>query len=160
MLVKISCSKSSSFLAPAAGPLVWPRYPGGGMGGMTRLNGMGMFMEPIRFGPAPIMPTWSWVWKYILDGRPVKTDKQWQITYILYILYFSTNKHFKSRFIIKQQGYDIIIIFFIYLYFLYLHKFLNKIFFLYYVLSLILVIVFFCFLIILIYFCFKLIHFS
>lgn len=39
---------------------------------MTRLNGMGMFMEPIGFPPVPIIPTWSWVWKYMLDGRPEK----------------------------------------------------------------------------------------
>lgn len=41
------------------------------MGGITRLKGMGMFMDVTAPGPVPIMPIWSWVWKYILDERPV-----------------------------------------------------------------------------------------
>ena len=45
-------------------------YPGGGMGGITRLKGIGMFMEVIGFGPVPIIPIWSWVWKYMLEVRP------------------------------------------------------------------------------------------
>lgn len=46
---------------PAAGPLAWPKYPGGGMGGMTRLKGMGMFMAVTWLGPALIIPIWSCV---------------------------------------------------------------------------------------------------
>ena len=57
---------------PAAGPLTCPRYPEGGMGGMTRLKGMGMFMAAMGFGPVPIMQIWSWVWKYMFDGRPAR----------------------------------------------------------------------------------------
>lgn len=40
------------------------------MGGITRLKGMGMFMAATWLGPALIIPIWSWVWKYMLDGRP------------------------------------------------------------------------------------------
>ena len=42
------------------------------MGGMTRLKGMGMFMAATWLGPALIMPIWSWVWKYMFEGRPVR----------------------------------------------------------------------------------------
>lgn len=56
---------------PDEGPLTCPMYPGGGMGGITRLKGMGMFKEVMGLGPVPIIPIWSWVWKYILDVRPV-----------------------------------------------------------------------------------------
>lgn len=45
------------------------------MGGITRLKGMGMFMDVMGLGPAPIMPIWSWVWKYMLDERPVEELK-------------------------------------------------------------------------------------
>lgn len=55
---------------PAAGPLACPKYPGGGIGGITRLKGMGMFIAVTWLGPALIIPIWSWVWKYMLDGRP------------------------------------------------------------------------------------------
>lgn len=55
---------------PAAGPLAWPKYPGGGIGGITRLKGIGMFIAVTWLGPALIIPIWSWVWKYMLDGRP------------------------------------------------------------------------------------------
>lgn len=41
------------------------------MGGITRLKGMGRFMEVMGLWPVPIIPIWSWVWKYILDVRPV-----------------------------------------------------------------------------------------
>lgn len=61
---------------PAAGPLAWPKYPGGGIGGMTRLKGMGMFMAVTWLGPALIIPIWSWVWKYMLDGRPGEEKPQ------------------------------------------------------------------------------------
>lgn len=57
---------------PAAGPLACPKYPGGGMGGMTKLKGMGMFMAATWLGPALIILIWSWVWKYMFEGRPVK----------------------------------------------------------------------------------------
>lgn len=56
--------------SPDVGPLTCPMYPGGGMGGITRLKGIGMFMDVIGLGPAPIIPIWSWVWKYMLDERP------------------------------------------------------------------------------------------
>lgn len=55
---------------PAAGPLACPKYPGGGIGGITRLKGIGMFIAVTWLGPALIIPIWSWVWKYMLDGRP------------------------------------------------------------------------------------------
>lgn len=42
------------------------------MGGMTRLKGMGMFMAATWLGPALIMPIWSWVWKYMFEGRPAR----------------------------------------------------------------------------------------
>lgn len=42
------------------------------MGGMTRLKGMGIFMAATWLGPALIMPIWSWVWKYMFEGRPVR----------------------------------------------------------------------------------------
>lgn len=42
------------------------------MGGMTRLKGMGMFMAATWLGPALIMLIWSWVWKYMFEGRPAK----------------------------------------------------------------------------------------
>lgn len=42
------------------------------MGGMTRLKGMGMFMAATWLGPALIMPIWSWVWKYMFEGRPIR----------------------------------------------------------------------------------------
>ena len=45
------------------------------MGGMTRLKGMGRFMDVMGLGPVPIIPIWSWVWKYILDERPVVERK-------------------------------------------------------------------------------------
>lgn len=62
--------KLASVYVPAAGPLACPKYPGGGMGGMTRLKGIGMFIAGTWLGPALIIPIWSWVWKYMLDGRP------------------------------------------------------------------------------------------
>lgn len=65
---------TSCGLSPAEGPFPWPRYPGGGIGGMTRLKGMGMFIAATGLGPAPIMPIWSWVWKYMFDGRPANTQ--------------------------------------------------------------------------------------
>lgn len=33
---------------------------------------MGMFMAATWLGPALIMPSWSWVWKYMFEGRPAK----------------------------------------------------------------------------------------
>lgn len=36
---------------------------------------MGMFMAVTWLGPALIIPIWSWVWKYMLDGRPGKGGK-------------------------------------------------------------------------------------
>lgn len=42
------------------------------MGGMTKLKGMGMFMAATWLGPALIMLIWSWVWKYMFEGRPAK----------------------------------------------------------------------------------------
>lgn len=65
----------SSLHSPDVGPLTWPRYPGGGMGGITRLKGMGRFIDVSGLGPVPIIPIWSWVWKYILDVRPVVDRK-------------------------------------------------------------------------------------
>lgn len=65
----------SSLHSPGVGPLTWPRYPGGGMGGITRLKGMGRFIAVSGLGPVPIIPIWSWVWKYILDVRPVVNRK-------------------------------------------------------------------------------------
>lgn len=61
--------------SPAVGPFTCPMNPEGGMGGITRLKGMGMFMEVIGLGPVPIMPIWSWVWKYMLDMRPAVGKK-------------------------------------------------------------------------------------
>lgn len=48
------------------------------MGGMTRLKGMGMFMAATWLGPALIMPIWSWVWKYMFEGRPARYRGQRQ----------------------------------------------------------------------------------
>lgn len=62
--------------SPDAGPLICPRYPGGGIGGITRLKGMGRFIAVIGLGPVPIIPIWSWVWKYILVVRPVVKRKR------------------------------------------------------------------------------------
>lgn len=59
-----------SLHSPDVSPFTCPTYPGGGMGGITRLKGMGMFKDAIGPGPVPIIPIWSWVWKYILDVRP------------------------------------------------------------------------------------------
>lgn len=42
------------------------------MGGITRLKGIGMFMEVMELGPVPIIPIWSCVWKYMLDVRPAE----------------------------------------------------------------------------------------
>lgn len=56
--------------SPAVGPFTCPKYPGGGIGGITRLKGIGMFMEDMGLAPVPIIPIWSCVWKYMLDERP------------------------------------------------------------------------------------------
>lgn len=42
------------------------------MGGMTKLKGIGMFMAATWLGPALIILIWSWVWKYMFEGRPAK----------------------------------------------------------------------------------------
>lgn len=68
-------SVMSCLHSPDVGPLTWPRYPGGGMGGITRLKGMGRFIDVSGLWPVPIIPIWSWVWKYILDVRPVVNRK-------------------------------------------------------------------------------------
>lgn len=55
------------------------------MGGMTRLNGMGMFMAATWLGPALIMPSWSWVWKYMFEGRPVR-QSGWRVPYYVQVI--------------------------------------------------------------------------
>ena len=50
------------------------------MGGMTRLKGMGMFMAATWLGPALIMPIWSWVWKYMFEGRHVRHESRMMVT--------------------------------------------------------------------------------
>lgn len=54
------------------------------MGGMTRLKGMGMFMAATWLGPALIMPSWSWVWKYMFEGRPAKQGR-WLIPHCIQV---------------------------------------------------------------------------
>ena len=48
------------------------------MGGMTKLKGIGMFMAATWLGPALIILIWSWVWKYMFEGRPAKHLSQMQ----------------------------------------------------------------------------------
>lgn len=41
---------------------------------MIRLKGMGMFMAVIWLGSVLIMLIWSWVWKYMFEGRFVRYE--------------------------------------------------------------------------------------
>lgn len=50
------------------------------MGGITRLKGIGRFTDVSGPGPVPIIPIWSWVWKYILEGRPVVNRRKTQLS--------------------------------------------------------------------------------
>lgn len=61
------------------------------MGGMTRLKGMGMFMAATWLGPALIMPSWSWVWKYMFEGRPVRQGT-WQVLHCVQVSLLPTSR--------------------------------------------------------------------
>lgn len=51
---------------------------------MTRLKGMGMFMAATWLGPALIIPSWSWVWKYMFEGRPARQGR-WLIPHCIQV---------------------------------------------------------------------------
>lgn len=90
--------------SPAAGPLACPKYPGGGMGGMTRLKGMGMFMAATWLGPALIIPSWSWVWKYMFEGRPVRQG-EWQVLHCVQVSLLPT---FSQLLCLQWDAYPIL----------------------------------------------------
>lgn len=48
---------------------------------------MGRFMDVKGLGPAPIMPIWSWVWKYMLEERPAE---EWNDDTFTHSLQFNT----------------------------------------------------------------------